>query len=178
MADSLLMSECLPSEAGLCRSASCSAGSVAVEDRPGAAPAAIPGHPPGTESSVNAWTYINHRHPHASLDDGVVPIGSNVGHLRASANPEQLLAVAPRSRGEGHRPAAAGIEPVAARIEREVARSSTTGKVRPRKEPEHHSLYPHRPLHDLAPKPRQGRQTARVTCNSSSDFQGYGTRHA
>lgn len=130
------------------------------------------------ESSADAWTYINHRHPHASLDDGVVPIGSNVGHLRASANPEQLLAAAPRSRVEGHRPAAAGIEPVAARIEREVARSSTTGKVRPRKEPEHHSLYPHRPLHDLVPKPRQGRQTARVTCNSSSDFQGYGTRHA
>ena len=118
------------------------------------------------------------RHPHASLDDGVFATCSNVGRPPASAIPEQLLAAARLSRVEGHRLAAERIEQLVVRIERVVPRNSTKAKAMQRREPEHRSLYPGRPLHDQVPQPLQVQQAARVTCSSSSDFQGNGARHA
>lgn len=118
------------------------------------------------------------RHPHASLDDGVFAICSNVGHLPASAIPEPLQAAARLSRVEGHRLASERTEQPVVRIERAVPRNSTKAKAQQRREPEHRSLYPGRPLHDQVPQPWQVKQAARVTCSSSSDFQGNGARHA
>jgi len=118
------------------------------------------------------------RHPHASLDGGVFATCSNVDRPPASAIPEQLLAAARLSRVEVHRQAVERIEQPAVRIERAVLRNSTKAKALQRREPEHRSLYPGRPLHDQVPQPWQVQQTARVTCSSSSDFQGNGARHA
>lgn len=118
------------------------------------------------------------RHPHASLDDGVFATCSNVGHLPASATPEPLPAAARLSRVEGHRLDAERTEQPVVRIERAVPRNSTKGKAQQRRELELRNLYPDRPLHDQVPQPWRGRQTARVTCSSSSDFQGNGARHA
>ena len=117
------------------------------------------------------------RHPHASLDEGVCAICSSVGRPPASAILEQPPA-ARLSRVEGHRQASERTEQPVVRIERAVPRNSTTEQVLPRMEPEHRNLYPGRPLHDQVPQPWQVQQTARVTCSSSSDFQGNGARHA
>ena len=134
---------------------------------------------PGRDPMPTSGVAINlRRHPHASLDDGVCATCSNVGRPPASAIPEPLPAAAQLSRVEGHRLAVERIEQPVVRIERAVPRNSTKAKAQQRREPEHRSLYPGRPLHDQVPQPWQVQQTARVTCSSSSDFQGNGARHA